>query len=488
MPGLLDLLLADPSGQNVGLLSQWLGLNTPATATRTPVASGPPGTALGLAPPVQSSAQSGVTTLAGAYQPSQGLLGNSILGNAARGALAGLGSAYGTRGFGAGIGAGFAGAAQQAGQRDQDAMRRQLFQQQQMQYQQSQAQAAKQQAADAARQQAINAAIAKLPPDQQAIAQADPEGFFAQYEKQMFPGADQGPKTVGGMAYNPQTHAFEPIPGYTEQAAAIAAAGRAPAPPPVPKSIEERDQETLLHGDPASPEYAMSYMRTFQTPRFVQGTNEAGQPTIVPIMPTIPPGIRPPVNAGSPPAAGGPQPGGSQPAPAANVPVSQGGAPQAGTPIVVGSQPKGQTEDARKNQQLLQRTLQQLPQIIGDGSGPSNYDELAKPKNLAAVKIGGTLGNMAMSGGAQVAYNGLLDLAASYLYSVSGATANPGEVQNLARTIMPDIGDGADTIASKKARIQQMVDSIKTRAGVTAPTPVAGAAAASASDPIGLRQ
>jgi hypothetical protein len=48
--------------------------------------------------------------------------------------------------------------------------------------------------------------------------------------------ASQGdaPKTVGGMYYDPAQQRFVPIPGYTEQAAAIAAAGRPPQQPQQP--------------------------------------------------------------------------------------------------------------------------------------------------------------------------------------------------------------------------------------------------------------
>ena len=45
------------------------------------------------------------------------------------------------------------------------------------------------------------------------------------------PGESKAPTTVGGMQYDPATKSWMPIPGYTEQAARIAAAGRGPENP-----------------------------------------------------------------------------------------------------------------------------------------------------------------------------------------------------------------------------------------------------------------
>jgi hypothetical protein len=72
---------------------------------------------------------------------------------------------------------------------------------------------------------ALEKAIAHLPPEQQDLARANPDAFLKP------PSAPDAPKTAGGMYYDTEKKTFLPIPGYTEQAAAIAAAGRAPAPP-----------------------------------------------------------------------------------------------------------------------------------------------------------------------------------------------------------------------------------------------------------------
>lgn len=61
--------------------------------------------------------------------------------------------------------------------------------------------------------------------------------LMAQRQKQET-AALEAPKTVGGMQWNPNTRTFDVIPGYTQQAAAIAAAGRAPPQPRSPTELE----------------------------------------------------------------------------------------------------------------------------------------------------------------------------------------------------------------------------------------------------------
>ena len=116
---------------------------------------------------------------------------------------------------------------------------------------------------------------------------------------------------------------------------------------------------------------------------------------------------------------------------------------------------KPPTEDQAKNRQLYERTTQQLPIAL------QTFDSMGK--------LGNQVGNLTgaswlTSPEFQRGDAALKDIAASYLYSVSGATANPGEVANLTSTLRPRIGESAESIADKKARLQQMVSSINTRA------------------------
>lgn len=132
-----------------------------------------------------------------------------------------------------------------------------------------------------------------------------------------------------------------------------------------------------------------------------------------------------------------------------------------------GAGKKAPTEDQAKNNQLYQRASQQLPIAL------AHFDDLASTGNQLARGAAGVVSaipfvdidpNSVTGNSGRQGENAIKDIAASYLYSVSGATANPGEVANLAMTITPKLTDDKVTKDQKKARLQQMVESIKTRA------------------------
>ena len=75
--------------------------------------------------------------------------------------------------------------------------------------------------------------LADYSPEQQAyiktLGATDPSAAMNLIGGDLFREADDSaPKTVGGMMWDPQAGTYVPIPGYTEQQAAIAAAGRNP--------------------------------------------------------------------------------------------------------------------------------------------------------------------------------------------------------------------------------------------------------------------
>lgn len=145
----------------------------------------------------------------------------------------------------------------------------------------------------------------------------------------------------------------------------LAAAGRTtidmPKPPP---TIEERDQQILLTGDPASPEYAMAYARTFQNPDFVAGTDAQGRPIQTPIYLPVPPNIRQPSYMGGQGQATQAQPAG---APA--------GQPTTGQPLVVGESTVRNSPELRKLEQNFSRVGQSVKRykeaLETHGEGPT---------------------------------------------------------------------------------------------------------------------
>jgi hypothetical protein len=124
------------------------------------------------------------------------------------------------------------------------------------------------------------------------------------------------------------------------------------------------------------------------------------------------------------------------------------------------------TEATRRNQQLATVIVPELKSLLGDGKSPGTFDALADLGQQARNGIPG-VGNFLTSPEYQQGQNSIRTIIASYLYSVSGATANPGEVENQASVLTPRPGDTPQTIAAKKARLQDMVQAVVAAASGT---------------------
>lgn len=145
-------------------------------------------------------------------------------------------------------------------------------------------------------------------------------------------------------------------------------------------------------------------------------------------------------------------PSGYMPAPNGNGLTFIPGGPA--DPAVAGRGTGKPTEDQAKNAQLYTLSKQILPQVL------DNFESLGNPVNNA-LSFGGA---MTTSAGYQQADIGLKSLVANFLYSTSGATATPQEVENRAATVRPRVGDSKETLDLKKKAITDMVESIKLRA------------------------
>lgn len=124
------------------------------------------------------------------------------------------------------------------------------------------------------------------------------------------------------------------------------------------------------------------------------------------------------------------------------------------------------TEATRRNQQLATVIVPELKSLLGDGTTPGTFDALASGWDQAKGMIpgGNMLGVTATSPQYQQAQDSLKTIVASYLYSVSGATANPGEVANQVDILTPKPGDSPERVAAKKDRIVQMVKAVEAAA------------------------
>lgn len=295
---------------------------------------------------------------------------NTARWNAGAQALAGLGAGLlSGRNWSEGLSRGLMGANQGFQDSMQDA-RRDYYVDQQGRYMQRKMQqedraSARADAADQRKAAAIADLSANPPagvdPKQWAsMVAVDPEGMAAARGKSLFEKAD-APKTVGGMMWNGSQ--YVPIPGYSEQAASIAAAGRAPPAqiniPKPPPTIEERDQAILEDGqrtgNTGTFAYASAYQRTYGA-KLVPGVDAQGHPAMIPWAPTPPPGLPKPTYSGpggrpTMAAPGGPAMGAAPPAaapPAGGTQTSMG--VTIGAPVATGGVPnnQGMTADAAR--------------------------------------------------------------------------------------------------------------------------------------------
>lgn len=117
------------------------------------------------------------------------------------------------------------------------------------------------------------------------------------------------------------------------------------------------------------------------------------------------------------------------------------------------------TADTTKNQGLVDVAGPELDIAV------QNFNSLTDTWAQSVQNVP-VLNNIAASEGYQRARNSLGTIAASYLYSTSGATASPEETNKLVDSVMPQIGDKPQTLADKKARLNNMVSALKRKAGL----------------------
>lgn len=149
------------------------------------------------------------------------------------------------------------------------------------------------------------------------------------------------------------------------------------------------------------------------------------------------------------------------PAPAGPHPVGSSDERQGLIPLTTGRNIK-LTEAQQRNMQLYQVAQPEL------GIVEQNFKALGDLGNQVGGSAPG-VSNYLTSPEYQRASNSLRTIIATYLYSTSGATANPGEVENQAAILTPKPGESQASIDDKLNRIRTMVSAIKTATGTAAP-------------------
>jgi hypothetical protein len=214
--------------------------------------------------------------------------------------------------------------------------------------------------------------------------------------------------------------------------------------------MDAQNWNIVLTGDPNSPEYAAAYSQISQPKMQMQMTEQG----LVPVWstPQLPANIRPPTSMAGAAPMGGAGPAGSG--------ISTGS-------VIPGTQ-KAPTEQRARAQMMDSVISPEIETLLGDGTAqnPGTMDALNNGWDVAKDATG-TAGRFAPFGVGTPsenflkAKNAVRTLIASYLYVASGATANPGEVENQAAILTPQVGDPPNVVAGKKARIKVMADAVK---------------------------
>ena len=269
-------------------------------------------------------------------------------------------------------------------------------------------------------------------------------------------------KTVGNRLYQWSGAAWEPV--NTGDPAA--------EPPYQGTGMDAQNWNIVLTGDPASKEYAAAYNQLFEQPRLTPVQTENGV-MMVPQMPVIPPSVRPPAGQAEPATPA------SVATPSATAPTGDSATapsvtPGVGTPFTVpGTTPKP-TEAQLRNRQLYSVVKPELKTV------QDNFKALSVLGNqIAAGALPKSVASFATTAEYQRAQNALRTIIATYLYSTSGATANPGEVENQVSVLMPVAGESDASVQDKLKRIETMVESIRVAGSATGATTEAPAAAPS---------
>jgi hypothetical protein len=249
---------------------------------------------------------------------------------------------------------------------------------------------------------------------------------------------------IGGRPFNKTTGTFG------EQAGGGGFTGTA---------LDAQDSQIIVRGQTddayrATPEYKIAWSRQFETPRMVQGSDESGKMISTPILPSIPGGLKGPV-------------GGSVAAPTSpdqTVPTptdASGTGVRTGKPVVTGTTKP--TEQQLRQRQIYANLKPEVATI------EKNWSSLSDLKSQVAKGIFGNTGldNLITSPEYQKAYNATRASVSQILYSLSGANANPGEVENQIDNLMPKPFETKEATDAKLARIKTMVESTRIAGGPT---------------------
>jgi hypothetical protein len=224
-------------------------------------------------------------------------------------------------------------------------------------------------------------------------------------------------------------------------------------------SLDAQAWNILQTRDPSSKEYARPLIQHRFAAQDADGSRRQTAWCPFRRLHSCPSWLKAPGDAGGPstPPAGSAVPGnpasGNAPA-AANTPA--GSVATAGAPLPGTKQPA--TETQARNGAIGRILLNEVPTL------GANFKALSDPKGQFLNAIPGGMGNAWQSPEYQQAANAVKASVANVLYSLSGASSNPGEVMNQIGILTPAFGDAPATIDAKLQRFKTYVRAISSEA------------------------
>jgi len=246
------------------------------------------------------------------------------------------------------------------------------------------------------------------------------------------------------------------------------AAGMAPYSPTPQGSQAERDERTLVGGNPASPEYAMAYQRQFG-PR-IQANADG---SITTIQPQVPPGIRAPTWGMEPAAQPAPGPQAAAQAPMPQAPVGE--APPA-TVVTPALRPEAAPTVTATPGGTVTRTAPTRDAPLNETQSRSNLFGLAMNEGhriLQEVEVPSTAAqllwrnapegavNLGLSENDQRYFNAVRQFAAGVLRKETGAAFTAQELLDVQSRFFPMPGDTIATRQQKARARQQAIEAMR---------------------------
>jgi hypothetical protein len=131
-----------------------------------------------------------------------------------------------------------------------------------------------------------------------------------------------------------------------------------------------------------------------------------------------------------------------------------------------GAKAKDKTVDQAKGEAILQGAEGSFAPAQANFKELGNWQNtLATATDILPFGLSRSLPRAFMSEKGQVGQDAVRNIVSNYIYALSGAQAPETEVQRNMALVMPSVTDSPETITAKHSRLQDMINTLRTRAG-----------------------